>query len=100
MNAGFENEFYLLKSVLRYGIKQSPSHFVTSETIFSFSNYYNVFTDQLCREGKEEWVPFDSTPYASTSAYDAASPLFQEVVATLHSLNIPVEQVLAKFPIL
>ncbi|XP_062117384.1 uncharacterized protein LOC133831196 [Humulus lupulus] len=61
MNAGFENEFYLLKSVLR--------------------------------EGKEEWVPFDSAPYCSTSSYDAAAPIFQELVAALHSLNIPVEQV-------
>ncbi|PON48998.1 Glutamine synthetase, type III [Parasponia andersonii] len=64
MNAGFENEFYLLKSVLR--------------------------------EGKEEWVPFDLTPYSSTSAYDAASPIFQEVVAALHSMKIPVEQVHAE----
>uniref|UniRef100_A0A5B7B468 GS catalytic domain-containing protein n=2 Tax=Davidia involucrata TaxID=16924 RepID=A0A5B7B468_DAVIN len=61
MNAGFENEFYLLKSV--------------------------------SREGREEWVPFDSTPYASTSAYDAASDLFHEIITALQSLNIPVEQV-------
>ncbi|KAA8518679.1 hypothetical protein F0562_016153 [Nyssa sinensis] len=61
MNVGFENEFYLLKSVLR--------------------------------EGKEEWVPFDSTPYSSTSAYDAASHLFHEIINALQSLNIPVEQV-------
>ncbi|XP_060967693.1 protein fluG [Cannabis sativa] len=64
MNAGFENEFFLLKSVLR--------------------------------EGKEEWVPFDFTPYSSTSSYDAASPIFQEIVAALDSLNIPVEQVHAE----
>lgn len=51
-------------------------------------------TDELYREGKEEWVPFDSTPYSSTSSYDAASPIFQEVIAIVHSLNIPVEQVL------
>ncbi|XP_031280792.1 protein fluG [Pistacia vera] len=60
MNAGFENEFYLLKSVLR--------------------------------EGKEEWVPIDSTPYCSSSGYDAVSPIFHDVVADLHSLNIAVEQ--------
>ncbi|XP_060967692.1 protein fluG-like [Cannabis sativa] len=64
MNAGFENEFFLLKSVLR--------------------------------QGKEEWVPFDFTPYSSTSSYDAASPIFQEIVAALDSLNIPVEQVHAE----
>uniref|UniRef100_A0A2N9IEV6 GS catalytic domain-containing protein n=1 Tax=Fagus sylvatica TaxID=28930 RepID=A0A2N9IEV6_FAGSY len=60
MNAGFENEFFLLKNVLR--------------------------------EGKEEWLPIDSTPYCSTSAFDAASPLLHEVVVALDSLNITVEQ--------
>ncbi|KAG2329124.1 hypothetical protein Bca52824_000304 [Brassica carinata] len=60
MNAGFENEFYLLKNVVR--------------------------------EGKEEYVPFDFGPYCSTSSYDAASPLFHEIVPALESLNITVEQ--------
>ncbi|KAK4583073.1 hypothetical protein RGQ29_026022 [Quercus rubra] len=64
MNAGFENEFFLLKSVLR--------------------------------EGKEEWMPVDSTPYCSTSAFDAMSPLLQEVVAALDSLNVTVEQLHAE----
>ncbi|BAT95809.1 hypothetical protein VIGAN_08261700 [Vigna angularis var. angularis] len=61
MNAGFENEFILLK--------------------------------MLKREGKEEWVPFDSSPYCSTSAFDAASPVLHEVVDSLHSLGIAVEQI-------
>ncbi|XP_027363467.1 protein fluG [Abrus precatorius] len=61
MNAGFENEFVLLKSITR--------------------------------GGKEEWIPFDSSPYCSSSAFDAASPLFHEVVAALHSLGISVEQI-------
>uniref|UniRef100_A0A2N9FS14 GS catalytic domain-containing protein n=1 Tax=Fagus sylvatica TaxID=28930 RepID=A0A2N9FS14_FAGSY len=64
MNAGFENEFFLLKNVLR--------------------------------EGKEEWLPIDSTPYCSTSAFDAASPLLHEVVVALDSLNITVEQLHAE----
>ncbi|XP_004304487.1 PREDICTED: protein fluG [Fragaria vesca subsp. vesca] len=64
MNAGFENEFFLLKSTLR--------------------------------DGKEEWVPFDSTPYCSPSSYDAASPLFHKVIAALQSLNITVEQLHAE----
>lgn len=50
----------------------------------------------LCRDGKEELVPFDSTPYCSTSSYDAASYLFHEVIPALHSLNITVEQVQKK----
>ncbi|KAL3536217.1 hypothetical protein ACH5RR_004678 [Cinchona calisaya] len=64
MNAGFENEFVLLKNI--------------------------------AREGKEEWVPFDTRPYCSTSAFDAAFPVLQEVTAALQSLNITVEQLHAE----
>ncbi|XP_050384485.1 protein fluG [Argentina anserina] len=64
MNAGFENEFFLLKNILR--------------------------------DGREEWVPFDSTPYCSPSSYDAASPLFNEVLTALQSLDISVEQLHAE----
>ncbi|MCL7051037.1 hypothetical protein MKW94_016524, partial [Papaver nudicaule] len=64
MNAGFENEFYLLRAVLR--------------------------------DGKEEWIPFDYTPYSSTKSFDAASPFLQEVTAALQSINITVEQIHAE----
>ncbi|XP_042373951.1 protein fluG-like [Zingiber officinale] len=64
MNAGFENEFYLLK---------------------------NVTSD-----GKERWVPFDKTRYCSTSAFDAASPILQEVNSALEALGIAVEQLHAE----
>ncbi|XP_058771183.1 protein fluG-like [Vicia villosa] len=64
MNAGFENEFFLLKS--------------------------------LTREGKEEWIPFDSSPYCSSSAFDAASTILQEVASALHSIGIQVEQLHAE----
>ncbi|CAN0926192.1 Gamma-glutamylputrescine synthetase [Linum grandiflorum] len=43
-------------------------------------------------DGKDEWVPFESTGYCSTTGYDAASPMFHDIVAALDSLNIPVEQ--------
>ncbi|RHN79701.1 putative glutamine synthetase [Medicago truncatula] len=64
VNAGFENEFFLLKS--------------------------------MTREGKEEWIPFDSSPYCSASAFDAASPILREVASALHSIGIPVEQLHAE----
>nr|XP_043629896.1 protein fluG [Erigeron canadensis] len=64
MNAGFENEFYLLKSQLR--------------------------------DGREEWVPFDTSRYCSTAAFDAASPVLHEVVKSLQFLNIDVEQLHAE----
>ena len=43
-------------------------------------------------------MPFDSTPYCSALSYDAASPFLHEVVASLNSLNITVEQVCQKGP--
>ncbi|ONK70939.1 uncharacterized protein A4U43_C04F3070 [Asparagus officinalis] len=64
LKAGFENEFYLLRSVYR--------------------------------EGKEQFVPFDSTLYCSTSAFDAASPILLEINSALQSLNIYVEQLHAE----
>ncbi|KAH9602115.1 hypothetical protein KSS87_015916 [Heliosperma pusillum] len=64
LEAGFENEFYLLKPVNR--------------------------------EGKEDWTPFDSTPYCSTSAYDAAAPILHEMFDALQSLDITVEQLHAE----
>ncbi|KAK4345752.1 hypothetical protein RND71_035928 [Anisodus tanguticus] len=64
VNAGFENEFFILKSVLR--------------------------------DGKEEWAPFDRTSYCSTSAFDAACPILEEVFTSLQSLNITVEQLHAE----
>lgn len=53
--------------------------------------------NKLFGEGKEEWVPFDSTPYCSSSAFDAASPVLREVAAAIHSYGISVEQVKMNF---
>ncbi|XP_041999311.1 protein fluG-like [Salvia splendens] len=64
MNVGFENEFFLLRSV------------------------------QV--DGKENWLPFDATPYCSAAATDAAFPLLSEIMACLQSLNISVEQLHAE----
>ncbi|EPS69511.1 hypothetical protein M569_05253 [Genlisea aurea] len=64
LKAGFECEFYLLRSV--------PVG------------------------GKENWVPIDSTPYCSSSATDSAFSVLSEIVASLHSLNIVVEQLHAE----
>ncbi|XP_058771186.1 uncharacterized protein LOC131644647 [Vicia villosa] len=60
VNAGFEIEFFLLKSITR--------------------------------EEKEEWVPFDSSPYSCSSSFDVASPILREITTALHSIGIPVEQ--------
>ncbi|PIA37132.1 hypothetical protein AQUCO_03000006v1 [Aquilegia coerulea] len=56
-----------------------------------FENEFYLLKN-VSREGKDNWVPVDSTPYCSSSAFDAASSLFQEVNSCLQSVNIPVEQ--------
>lgn len=53
----------------------------------------HVLLNFFLRDGKEEYVPFDFGPYSSTSSFDAASPIFHEIVPALESLNIVVEQV-------
>ncbi|KAL9242678.1 hypothetical protein vseg_016657 [Gypsophila vaccaria] len=50
----------------------------------------------VTRDGKEELLPFDSTPYCSASALDAAAPILRDMFAALQSLNIPMEQVHAE----
>ncbi|WP_323174869.1 hypothetical protein, partial [Natrialba sp. PRR66] len=50
----------------------------------------------VTRDGKEELVPFDSTPYCSASGYDAAAPILRDMFAALRSLDIPMEQVHAE----
>lgn len=89
MNAGFENEFFLLKRILRY-VCVFSLFFLGAHTSCQFNNR----AKNLHREGKEEWIPADKTMYCSTSGFDAASSLLQEVNAGLHSLNIPLEQVI------
>ncbi|GFQ00888.1 protein flug, partial [Phtheirospermum japonicum] len=54
----------------------------------NYKSLYNLMWD-----GKENWVPFDATPYCSTAAFDAAFPVLNEIVASLESLNIVVEQI-------
>ncbi|MCD9643404.1 hypothetical protein HAX54_030853 [Datura stramonium] len=61
VNAGFEIEFYILKSVIR--------------------------------NGKEEWLLIDKTSYCSTSAFDAASSILEDIFTYLQTMNITVEQV-------
>lgn len=51
---------------------------------------------RISGEMKEQWVPFDATPYCSTASIDAASPIFREILAALNALNIPVEQLHAE----
>jgi len=88
MDAGFENEFVLLKSVSWY-MTFCPLSIKLAVT-FVVKLKQKIFF----REGKEEWVPIDSAPYCSTASFDFVSPILDEIVGALHSLDITVEQVL------
>ncbi|WVY99047.1 hypothetical protein V8G54_031198 [Vigna mungo] len=82
---------YCPRDVLRRASKILKDEF-DLDMIAGFENEF-ILLKMLKREGKEEWVPFDSSPYCSTSAFDAASPVLHEVVDSLHSLGIAVEQI-------
>ncbi|KAG5631635.1 hypothetical protein H5410_003352 [Solanum commersonii] len=51
----------------------------------------------VLKDGKETWATIDRTSYCSTTAIDVASLVLQEIVASLHSFNILVEQVSFQF---
>ncbi|XBJ08798.1 hypothetical protein VPH35_014012 [Triticum aestivum] len=68
MKAGFENEFYLRRKLVR----------------------------KLYSEGHERWVPYDNSSYCSTSSFDGASSILQEVYSSLKAANIVVEQLHAE----
>ncbi|CAL5207308.1 unnamed protein product [Lathyrus oleraceus] len=46
----------------------------------------------IIREGKQEWVEIDSSPYCCTSAFDVACPILREIASALQSIGIQIEQ--------
>jgi glutamine synthetase len=79
-----------LKSIKRYGIQY---YLVVLLIQFTMPFSYKHAVKKPFRDGKEEWIQFDSSPYGCSSAFDAASPILREVASALHSMGIPVEQV-------
>lgn len=51
---------------------------------------------KLVSNGVEMWVPYDNTNYCSTSAFDGASSILQEVYSSLKDSGIVVEQLHAE----
>uniref|UniRef100_A0A0A9CPX5 GS catalytic domain-containing protein n=1 Tax=Arundo donax TaxID=35708 RepID=A0A0A9CPX5_ARUDO len=47
-------------------------------------------------DGLEQWVPYDNTNYCSTSAFDGASSILQEMFSSLKASGIEVEQLHAE----
>ncbi|GJN20769.1 hypothetical protein PR202_gb08186 [Eleusine coracana subsp. coracana] len=50
---------------------------------------------KLVSDGHEQWIPYDNTNYCSTSAFDDATSILQEVYSSLKASDIVVEQVCA-----
>jgi hypothetical protein len=57
--------------------------------------FFMDLKENLCSDGVEQWVPYDNTNYCSTSAFDGASSILQEVYSSLKASGIVVEQVSA-----
>ncbi|ONM06130.1 glutamate-ammonia ligase [Zea mays] len=51
---------------------------------------------KLVSNGVEMWIPYDNTNYCSTSAFDGASSILQEVYSSLKDSGIVVEQLHAE----
>ncbi|KAK3153845.1 hypothetical protein QOZ80_2BG0182250 [Eleusine coracana subsp. coracana] len=51
---------------------------------------------KLVSDGHEQWIPYDNTNYCSTSAFDGATSILQEVYSSLKASDIVVEQLHAE----
>jgi glutamine synthetase len=51
---------------------------------------------KLVSDGHEQWVPYDNTNYCSSTAFDGASSILQEVYSYLKASDIVAEQVHAE----
>jgi glutamine synthetase len=93
MKAGFENEFYLRRKLVRYLSPRSP----TLSTIYPVKGLCDPNLQKTCdSEGHERWVPYDNSSYCSTSSFDGASSILQEVYSSLKEADIVVEQLHAE----
>ncbi|KAL9268684.1 fluG-like protein [Drosera capensis] len=81
---------YCPREALRRVLKVLKDEF-NLEINAGFENEFFMF-----KEKEGTWVPFDSTPYCSAAAFDAASPILHEVYEALVSLGVAVEQIHAE----
>jgi hypothetical protein len=56
-----------------------------------------IYKKKICSEGHERWVSYDNSSYCSTSSFDGASSILQEVYSSLEEADIVVEQVWSHF---
>lgn len=68
--------------------KGASLYFFLTAAMYVFTDFHDISS-----EGKSAWVPFDLGPYCSTSGFDAASLIFQEISSGLQSVGVVLEQV-------
>ncbi|PWZ55683.1 Protein fluG [Zea mays] len=85
---------YCPRNTLRKVTKVLLDEFnVTMKT--GFENEFFLLR-KLVSNGVEMWAPYDNTNYCSTSAFDGASSILQEVYSSLKDSGIVVEQLHAE----
>ncbi|VAH03953.1 unnamed protein product [Triticum turgidum subsp. durum] len=79
----------------RYALRKITKVLLDEFNVTMKAGFENEFylRRKLVSEGHERWVPYDNSSYCSTSSFDGASSILQEVYSSLKVANIVVEQV-------
>ncbi|XBJ23829.1 hypothetical protein VPH35_001851 [Triticum aestivum] len=82
----------------RYALRKVTKVLLDEFNVTMKAGFENEFylRRKLVSEGHERWVPYDNSSYCSTSSFDGASSILQEVYSSLKVANIVVEQLHAE----
>lgn len=82
----------------RYALRKITKVLLDEFNVTMKAGFENEFylRRKLVSEGHERWVPYDNSSYCSTSSFDGASSILQEVYSSLKVANIVVEQLHAE----
>ncbi|KAM0896246.1 hypothetical protein ACQ4PT_023321 [Festuca glaucescens] len=82
----------------RYALRKVTKVLLDEFNVTMKAGFENEFyiRRKLVSEGRERWVPYDNSSYCSTSSFDSASSILQEVYSSLEEADIVVEQLHAE----
>ncbi|KAK1662808.1 hypothetical protein QYE76_050967 [Lolium multiflorum] len=82
----------------RYALKKVTKVLLDEFNVTMKAGFENEFylRRKLVSEGHERWIPYDNSSYCSTSSFDSASSILQEVYSSLEEADIVVEQLHAE----
>ncbi|KAM0854831.1 hypothetical protein ACQ4PT_050204 [Festuca glaucescens] len=82
----------------RYALRKVTKVLLDEFNVTMKAGFENEFylRRKLVSEGHERWVPYDNSSYCSTSSFDGASSILQEVYSSLEEADIVVEQLHAE----